>query len=83
MNTQTYTVNLTASRTCRRCDHAFEIEPSEPISGTIEEIAAALPDEIANQMEEDGWISGNCPLCSFTYRKAIDEESQADEEVFA
>lgn len=80
MSNEVYTVKLTASRTCRRCDHAYDIEPSEPFTGTVEEIAAAIPDSIADQQEEDGWVSGNCPMCAFTYRKSIDAESQADAE---
>ncbi len=75
-----YHARITAARSCRFCHVGYRIAPAEPITGTVGEISAAIPGAVEDQMEEDGWKQGACPLCAFACAEELHAEAHADDE---
>lgn len=73
---ETFEAKLTARRICRFCREPFKVNVE--IAGTMHEIVANTRQSIAEELEEQGWVSGSCPPCAFAHKNELHQEHHAD-----
>jgi len=78
MPNETYTVNLTAHRLCRFDRELHKITCGEPLTGTLEELAELIPQEIEAELFDLGWRDGACCECAHKNRALLHAEHHAD-----